>query len=107
MIPDLQTSEEFAMRFLLPALRADLAVLAGRGWQPRPVAAPVHLLCGALDTACPPAGVELLRDALEPVSSRLVAGGHMYVLEQPELAARELLDISAENTGRNLVPAVG
>ncbi|MGW1282160.1 thioesterase II family protein [Streptomyces sp. NPDC002586] len=102
MLPDLGISEDFALRFLLPGLRNDLAVLGTRGWQPDPVSAPVHLLGGTEDTTCPAATLELLREALTPMSCRQVEGGHMYVLEQPDLAAGALLDIA---DGINTVPA--
>ncbi|WP_371618418.1 thioesterase II family protein [Streptomyces sp. NBC_00454] len=95
ILPDLGASEDLVLRFLLPDLREDLAVLGRRGWQPGPLAPPVHLLGGAEDLACPPATLARLADRLGASSTRLVEGGHMYVLERPADTAGALRDISA------------
>lgn len=106
MLPDLGISEDFAMRFLLPDLRQDLEVLDHGGWQPVPLAAPVHVLGGTEDDACPPATLELLRTALAPLTSRHVEGGHMYVLEQPSETSDVLREIGAEITPRGADPSL-
>ncbi|MFF2655042.1 thioesterase II family protein [Streptomyces sp. NPDC058045] len=94
-LPEWGVSQDFAMRFLLPNLRADLAVLGKRGWVPEPVAMPVHLLGGSHDIAAPPASLAAL-DVLAPRSTHLVDGGHLYVTEQPEETARALVRIGRE-----------
>lgn len=96
MLPGLRVSEDFALRFLLPDLRSDLAVLSGQGWVPEPVEAPVHLLVGSDDAACPPATVSRLQEVLAPRTTRSVKGGHMYVVEQPALSARALVEVGHE-----------
>ncbi|MEV7417377.1 alpha/beta fold hydrolase [Streptomyces sp. NPDC089919] len=96
MLPDLGTSDDFAIRFLLPGLREDLAVLGSRGWRPAPAAAPVHLLGGTDDGCCPPAALAAVADALRPRSVRLLDGGHMYVLDRPAETAAALTEISTE-----------
>lgn len=94
ILPALRTTEDFAMRFLLPDLRKDLAVLGQRGWTPEPLDVPVHLLGGRQDAACPTAMLERLVASVGPRSTQLVEGGHMYVLEQPAETVRALLAIS-------------
>ncbi|MFG2723190.1 thioesterase II family protein [Streptomyces sp. NPDC048416] len=98
ILPDLGASEDLALRFLLPDLRADLAILGGRGWQPHPLRAPVHLLGGHQDLASTPAALAELAQCLQPRSNRFVEGGHMYVLEQPAHTADALRAIGAELT---------
>lgn len=104
MLPDLRTSEDFALRFLIPHLRDDLAVLGRQGWVPEPVGAPVHLLGGSQDKASPPTALAAL-DVLVPRSTQLVEGGHMYVVEQPARTARALVDISRGVASRPLAEA--
>lgn len=98
MLPDLNTSEDFALRFLVPHLRQDLALLDRRGWTPEPLGTPLHLLGGTDDVACPPTALARLGDVLAPRSTRLVEGGHMYVLERPAETAQALVEISREIT---------
>ncbi|MCW5249033.1 MULTISPECIES: thioesterase II family protein [unclassified Streptomyces] len=95
MTPDLDVTEEFAKRFLLPDLRSDLAALRTRAWRPEPVHAPVHLLGGTGDAICPPARLESLGELLRPVSSRTVEGGHLYVVEEPSRTAEAVRAIGA------------
>lgn len=102
MLPDLRVPEDFAVRFLLPDLRRDLAVLRDRAWAPTPVEADVHLLGGTEDRACPPAALEGLGRLMGAASSRLVTGGHLYVVEQPEQTAAALRAIDAESREREL-----
>ena len=92
ILPELQVSEDFALRFVLPHLRADLDLLR-EGWEPGPVSVPVHLLGGSLDTASLPATVRRLEEALKPRSTRTVAGGHLYVVDQPARTADALIGI--------------
>lgn len=99
MLPVLRTPEDFALRFLLPDLRTDLAVLGRSGWTPEPLDVPVHLLGGRQDPASPTAVLVSLVDSLGPRSAQLVEGGHMYVLEQPAETVRALLAISRTMAG--------
>lgn len=95
MLPAMTISEDFALRFLIPTLRADLGVLGVRGWLPEPLEAPVHLLGGDLDPVCSPDRWSRLCDALRPCSADLLAGaGHMYVVEEPARAADTVRDLA-------------
>lgn len=94
MLPDLQTSEDFALRLLLPSLKSDLAVLRTRGWTPAPVDAPLHLLGGERDPMCPPAVWSSLQESLRPLSSRQIPGSHLYVVEQPAPAVEFLREVA-------------
>lgn len=88
MLPEISFSEDFALRFLIPTLRSDLAVLGTRGWLPGPLDVPVHLLGGELDTVCSPEVWQRLRDDLRPCSvGMLEKAGHMYVVEEPARVA--------------------
>ncbi|WP_404955465.1 thioesterase II family protein [Streptomyces sp. 147326] len=103
ILPDLGASDDLVLRFLLPDLREDLAVLGRRGWQPASSGVPVHLLGGTDDLACPPAALAQLAERLGPLSTRLVEGGHMYAIERPADTAAALRDISAALTAGNEV----
>lgn len=107
ILPDLGASEDLVLRLLLPDLREDLALLGRRGWQPGPLTTPVHLLGGTEDLACPPATLARLADRLGPSSTRLVEGGHMYVLERPADTAAALRDIGAALTAKKASARAG
>lgn len=94
MLPDLRLNEDFAVRFVIPHLRADLGVLGDGGWQPEPLAPPVHLLWGEQDTACPPSVATAVRELLRPRTFHLLRGaGHMYVVEDPARTADVLTSL--------------
>jgi len=96
MLPDLPMTADFAARFLLPDLRADLAVLGPHGWSAGPLDVPVHLLGGDRDPACTPAVLAQLRQVLRPRTHRLLEGaGHMYVVDDPQRTAAALRDLRA------------
>ncbi|GHE12684.1 thioesterase II family protein [Streptomyces alanosinicus] len=95
MLPDLGRGADFAIRFLLPDLRRDLAALAHGGWRADPVDAAVHVLGGTRDALFPPAAVARLATVLRARSSHLVEGGHLYVVEQPAATARALVEAAA------------
>ncbi|QKW07485.1 alpha/beta fold hydrolase [Streptomyces sp. NA04227] len=104
ILPALGVSEDMVKRLMLPDLRADLAVLAKRGWTATPLKAPVHLMGGERDLPSPPAVLEQYREILQAVSLRLLQAGHMYVLEQPAETAEALLAIGA-SVGKTPVAA--
>lgn len=96
MLPNLDVTEDFAVRFLLPDLKSDLAALRTHGWNPERVDAHVHLLGGTEDEVCSPARMDGLKELLRPVSSQTVEGKHLYVVEEPARTAEAILMISAE-----------
>ncbi|MFA3918735.1 alpha/beta fold hydrolase [Ruegeria hyattellae] len=58
----------------------------------RHVGVPTLVLCGALDTVCPPQRHELMRDLIPGAKLSLINGaGHLPVLERPEETNKELL----------------
>lgn len=106
ILPDLGTSEDLSLRFLLPNLREDLTILGRQAWRPGRLGTPVHLLGGTEDLACPLATVVRLAEHLVPLSTRLVEGGHLYVLERPAETAGALREISTALTAGKAVRAI-
>lgn len=104
MLPDLGMDPEFAIRFLLPDLRRDLAALGGDGWRAGPVDADLHLLAGTRDGLLPPAAAARLGAALGARSCALVDGGHLYVVEEPAATARAVQALAQDHPGRLTTP---
>ncbi|MCZ7416006.1 MULTISPECIES: thioesterase II family protein [unclassified Streptomyces] len=99
ILPRLDVPEDLAVRLLLPDLRADLSVLGRQGWKPEPVDAPLHLLGGSEDTACPPGSLSVLRDMLAPRSTHVIEGAHLFVVDQPERTMRALCAVGGHAEG--------
>ncbi|MER7702106.1 alpha/beta fold hydrolase [Kitasatospora sp. NPDC097605] len=94
MLLELEISERFAVGYIVPVLRRDLAFVASAGWRPGRVAAPVHLLGGTGDRVSPPALLRRLEPLVGARSLRLLEGGHMFPLDHPARTAAALAEIA-------------
>lgn len=97
LLPETSLTDDEIGRLLLPRFRRDVA-LAPDGLD-RPVTLPVHVLIGAGDELCTPTAVTSRLPADLVVASRVVEGGHYFLMTEAAAAARAIVDLVAGEPG--------